>query len=137
MHGGGEKKGGEGGEDSKETIFFCSNEPIKALCLQYSALSAEKVGLFDFHRGGLSGMDGERSGWQTEEEMEGRREVSVMWRQPQWMRLAVMAALVLVVWLAAPADMDKHRGTGGFSGAKQPQGSANEGTSLVSLHGLI
>ncbi|XP_030600137.1 succinate receptor 1 [Archocentrus centrarchus] len=37
-----------------------------------------------------------------------------------------MAVLVLVVWLAAPADMDKHRGTGGFSGAKQPQGSANE-----------
>lgn len=53
-----------------------------------------------------------------------------MWRQPQWMRLAVMAVLVLAVWLAAPADMDRHRGTGGFSGAKQPQGSANEGTSL-------
>lgn len=86
--------------------------------------------MFDFHRGGLSGMGGERSGWQTEEGMEGRREVSVMWRQPQRTRLAIMAVLVLVVWLAAPADMDRRRGTGGFSGAKQPQGSANEGTSL-------
>lgn len=75
-------------------------------------------------------MGGERSGWQTEEGMEGRREVSVMWRQPQRTRLAIMAVLVLVVWLAAPADMDRRRGTGGFSGAKQPQGSANEGTSL-------
>lgn len=86
--------------------------------------------MFDFHRGGLSGTGGERSGWQTEEGMEGRREVSVMWRQPQRTRLAIMAVLVLVVWLAAPADMDRRRGTGGFSGAKQPQGSANEGTSL-------
>lgn len=67
----------------------------------------------------------------------GRREVSVAWRQPQWMRLAVMAVLVLLVWLAAPADIDRHRGTDGFSGAKQPRGSANEGTSLVSLQGLI
>lgn len=75
-------------------------------------------------------MGGERSGWQTEEEMEGRREVSVMWRQPQRTRLAIMAVLVLVVWLAAPADMDRRRGTGGFGGAKRPQGSANEGTSL-------
>lgn len=77
--GGGEERRRRGGEglvegDSEETIFLCSGEPIKALCLQYRAPSAEKGGVFDFHRGGLSGMDGERSGWQTEEEMEGRRE---------------------------------------------------------------
>lgn len=81
----------------------------------------------DFHRGGLSGMDGERSSWRAEQEMEGMREVSVVWRLSQWTGLAVLG---LLVWLATPADMDRHRGRGGFSGAKQPQGSAKEGTSL-------
>ncbi|XP_029302350.1 succinate receptor 1-like [Cottoperca gobio] len=57
----------------------------------------------------------------------GRREVSVVWRPPQWLVLAVLGILV---WLATPADMDRHRGRGGFSGAKQPQGSPKEGTSL-------
>lgn len=66
------------------------------------------------------------------------REVSAVWRPAQWMGLAVLAVLGLLVWLASPAaDMDRHGGRGGFSGAKQPKGSAKEGTSLVSLHGLI
>lgn len=42
--------------------------------------------------------------------------------------LAVLALLGLLVWLAAPADVSRHRG--GFSGAKQPRGCAKEGTSL-------
>lgn len=61
------------------------------------------------------------------------REVSVVWRPAQWMGLAVVAVLGLLVWLATPAaDMDRHGGRGGFSGAKQPKGSAKEGTSLLS-----
>ncbi len=51
----------------------------------------------------------------------------LVWRLAQWMGLAVLG---LLVWLATPADMDRHRGRGGFSGAKQPKGSAKEGTSL-------
>lgn len=49
------------------------------------------------------------------------------------MGLAVLAVLRLLVWLATPADMYRHRGRGGFSGAKQPQGSAKEGTSLCQV----
>ncbi|XP_060928481.1 succinate receptor 1-like [Limanda limanda] len=45
--------------------------------------------------------------------------------EAQWMGPAVLG---LLVWPATPADMARHRG--GFSGAKQPQGSAKEGTSL-------
>lgn len=124
--------GGEGcgGGDGKETISFRSQEPIKVVCLQYQALSAEEERVVDFHRGGLSGMDGERSSWQAEQEMEGMREVLVVRRLSQWTGLAVLAVLGLVEWLATLADMDRHRGRGGFSGAKQPQGSAKEGTSL-------
>lgn len=33
--------------------------------------------MVDFHRGGLSGMDGERPVWQTEQWMEGRKEGGV------------------------------------------------------------
>lgn len=58
------------------------------------------------------------------------REVSVVWGLAQWTRLAVLAVLRLLVWLATPADKYRHRGRGGFSGAKQPQGSVKEGTSL-------
>lgn len=75
-------------------------------------------------------MDGERSGCQTAQEMEGRRVVSVVWRLAQWMGLAVPVVLELLVRLAAPADMSRHGGRGSFSGAKQPQGSTKEGTSL-------
>lgn len=104
-------------------------------CLQYQNLSAGEGGLVDLHRGGLNGMNRERSGWQTEQEMEGRRVVSVVWRLAQWMGLAVLAVLGLLLWLAAPADMSRHRGRGGFSGAKQPQGSTKEGTSLCGQGG--
>ncbi|CAB1446429.1 unnamed protein product [Pleuronectes platessa] len=45
--------------------------------------------------------------------------------EAQWKGSAVLG---LLVWPATPADMARHRG--GFSGAKQPQGSAKEGTSL-------
>ncbi|KAE8295217.1 hypothetical protein D5F01_LYC06143 [Larimichthys crocea] len=69
--GGGGGGGGCGGGDSRETISFRSKQPLKAVCLQYQALSAEEGGVVDFHRGGLSGMDGERSACQTEQEMEG------------------------------------------------------------------
>lgn len=55
----------------KKTIFFRSQEPIKAVCLHYQALCGEEGGVVDFHRGGLSGMDGERSGWRADQEMEG------------------------------------------------------------------
>lgn len=70
--GGGGGGVGFSGGDTKETISFRSQELIKAVCLQHQALSAEE-GVVDFHRGGLSGIDGESSGWQTEQEMEGGR----------------------------------------------------------------
>ena len=53
--------------DSNETIFFRSQGPIKAVCLQNQAVSAEKGEVVGLRRGGLSGIDGERSGWQTEQ----------------------------------------------------------------------
>lgn len=56
--------------------------------------------------------------------------MSVVWRLARRMGLAVPAVLELLVWPAAPADMSRHTGRGGFSGAKQPQGSTKEGTSL-------
>lgn len=44
----------------------------------------------------------------------------------------VLAVLQLLVWLETPADMERHRGRGGFSRAKQPKGLTKEGTSLLS-----
>ncbi|XP_035536362.1 succinate receptor 1-like [Morone saxatilis] len=74
--------------------------------------------MVDFHGGGLNGMDGERglTGGQSRRWREGGR--------CQWMALAVLAVLGLLVWLATPADMDRHGGRSGFSGAKQPKGQA-------------
>lgn len=67
---------------AKEAISLCSQEAIKRVCAQYQALSAEdEDGVADFHRGGLSGVVGKRlSQGGSEKEMEGGREVSVVWR---------------------------------------------------------
>ena len=43
--------------------------------------------------------------------------------------MAAPAVLALPVWLER-TDADRHRGSGRFSGTKQPRGSADEGTSL-------
>ncbi|KAI3353715.1 hypothetical protein L3Q82_004951 [Scortum barcoo] len=67
-------------------------------------------------------MDGARPRWRAEQETEGAREVSVAWGLSQWTGLAVLAVPGPLVWLATPADMDRHRGRGGFRGAKQPRG---------------
>lgn len=114
-----EKAGGRGRD---ETIFFRSEEPIKAVCLRYQDLSAEKEGsggppqrMLEWHgwrRVSLADRAGGR-------ERRGRGEaggevVSVVLGQPQWMWLAVEAVLVLPVWLAASADMDRRGGTGGL-----------------------
>lgn len=56
---------------------------------QYRALSADKWGGVGFRRGGLIGMDGGRSGWQTDQETEGRRKVSVVWRLAKPLGLTV------------------------------------------------
>lgn len=130
--GGKVERGGSCGGDSKETISSRSHKVIKAVCLQYLLLSREKGRVVDFHRG--AEWHGWREVWLAERAGDGGREVSVVWRLAQCAGLAV---LVLLVWLETLADINRHRGGGCFSGAKQPQGSDKEGTSLVSLQGLI
>lgn len=67
---------------AKGAISLCSQEAIKRVCAQYQVPSAEgEDGVADFNRRGLSGVVGERlSQGGSEKEMEGGRELSVVWR---------------------------------------------------------